>query len=120
LINLGNKHIVNNVDNHNRNGEIKLGFKLNVEDKINNDLTDIVQAKWEKVMNETGGSKLSMPIEMFSILRVYFQLAYQEGYADMLGQMKEVYENDPDLFEHMFEDEMEGLTEAVEDGEVLN
>lgn len=85
-----------------------MGFKLNVEDKINNDLTDIVQAKWEKVMNETGASKLSMPIEYFAVMRIYFQLAYQEGQADMLESMKEVYENDPDLFEEMFDDEDEG------------
>lgn len=56
-------------------------------------------------MNETGGSKLAMPLEFFSVLRVYFQLAYQEGQADMIESLKDVYHNDPDHFEHIFDDD---------------
>jgi len=73
--------------------------------KVNKDLEAIVQAKWEKVMTETESSKLALPVELFKIMRVYFQLAYQEGYADVFQEMKEVYHNDPDLFEAMFDDD---------------
>lgn len=82
-----------------------MDHKLNLDGKIDNDLTEIVQAKWEKVMNETGAHKLSIPIEMFSLLRVYFQLAYQEGQTDMLDTMRDVYHNNPDHFEYMFEED---------------
>lgn len=89
---------------------------LNLGDKIDNNLTEIVQAKWEKIMNETNGNKLALPIEVFSVLRIYFQLAYQEGQTDMLEAMKEVYENNPDLFEHMFDDEFVSEDDADENG----
>ena len=79
--------------------------KLNLDGKIDNDLTEIVQVKWEKVMNETEAHKLAIPIEMFSLLRVYFQLAYQEGQTDMLDTMRDVYHNNPDHFEYMFEED---------------
>jgi hypothetical protein len=82
-----------------------MDHKLNLDGKIDNDLTEIVQAKWEKVMNETGAHQLAIPIEMFSLLRVYFQLAYQEGQTDMLDTMRDVYHNNPDHFEYMFEED---------------
>lgn len=79
--------------------------KLKLEDKINHGLNEIVQAKWEQVMNETGVSKLDMPKEYFAVIRVLFQLGYQEGQTDTMDQMKDIYENDIDLFEEMFADE---------------
>lgn len=89
---------------------------LNLEDKIDSNLTEIVQAKWEKLMTETGAAKLAIPIEYFAVMRIYFQLAYQEGQADMLEAMKEVYENNPDLFEHMFDDDFVSEDDTEENG----
>jgi hypothetical protein len=82
-----------------------MDHKLNLDGKIDNDLTEIVQAKWEKVMNETGAHKLALNLEVFAVLRVYFQLAYQEGQTDMLDTMRDVYHNNPDHFEYMFEED---------------
>lgn len=79
--------------------------KLKLEDKINHSLNDIVQAKWETTMNESGISKIAVSEEIFALLRVTFQLGYQEGQTDTMDQMKDIYENDIDLFEEMFADE---------------
>lgn len=76
---------------------------MKVSGKLDEDLNAIVQAKWEQTIKETDAANLPIPIEMFSIIRVFFQLAYQEGQADTIAQLKQIYENDVDLFQEIFE-----------------
>lgn len=79
----------------------------NLEAKIEQELTELVQAKWETLVKETGTDKLAVPEEYLALVRIFYQLGYQEGQADMFTQVKEIYENDTDHFIEMFGDNEE-------------
>lgn len=79
----------------------------NMDSKIDKDLTALVQDKWERFVKESDIDNLRLPIEAFKVMRVVFQLAYQEGQADTFTQLKQVFEEDIDLFEEIFEDDID-------------
>ena len=78
---------------------------MKLEEKIEHHLTPLIQAKYDRLIEETGTSKLEIPKEFFEMLRMLFQLGYQEGHNDMFEQVKKIYDDDPDYFVDMFEKE---------------
>lgn len=78
---------------------------MGFEGKIEKEINELAQARWKEIVEDTGAANLTMPIEYFAIMRQYFQLAYQQGYNDLLTQMQEIYDNDADLFITIFEND---------------
>lgn len=60
--------------------------------------------KWNEIFKETGLEKMSIPREMLAVVKVYFMLAFEEGQAYMINNMREIYNHDPCLFEDFFEE----------------
>lgn len=85
------------------NGANHLGMELDT--KLEKDLAELAQARWKEIVEETGIVNLGLEMDMYSIIRQYFQLAYNQGYSDLLVQMQDIYDNDTDLFVTMFEKE---------------
>ena len=77
----------------------------NLEEKINHHVTEVVQGKWEKDMEDTGISKLAIPEEYVAIMRVCYQLGYQGGQTDTFNEIKDIFNNDIDAFQEMFDDD---------------
>lgn len=61
------------------------------------------QHSWEQTVKETELVKLGLPAETVSTLRLYYEIAYNSGQAQMFCTIKEIYDNDLDLFESFFE-----------------
>lgn len=75
------------------------------DSKVVNELNRMAQARWKEIMDETESARLSLTEEQFKIMRVYWQLSYESAVADTMTQMKEIYHNDVDLFQTIFEEE---------------
>lgn len=78
-------------------------LKNYIENKINETMNKLIQQRWEEMVKATDLDNLRLNKEMFSLMRVVFQLGYQQGQTDDFIQMQEIYDNDPDLFQAMFE-----------------
>ena len=75
----------------------------NIEGRIEPQLTALVQAKWEELIKDTGIDMQGATIEQLILMRDMFQIAYQYGISDHHQQIKEIFHNDIDKFEEMFE-----------------
>ncbi|WP_144509902.1 hypothetical protein [Bacillus sp. FJAT-22090] len=85
-------------------------MELKIARKIEEHLTLLTQEKWNELMIELGASKLLITKEQLMFSRHMYQIAYQEGCKDTHEQMKDIYFNDPDEFQEMFEkDDEENL-----------
>ena len=78
-------------------------MNLNIEGRIEPQLTALVQAKWEEFIKGTGIDLQAATIEQLILMRDMFQIAYQDGQNDMYQQIKEIYFNDVDDIVEMFE-----------------
>lgn len=77
-----------------------------VDEKINQELNKVAQERWKQIVEGTDLANLPLTMDQFSILRVYFQLGYNQGQADLHGQYQEVFHEDVDLFEKLFEEDI--------------
>lgn len=75
----------------------------NLEDRIEHHLTPLIQEKFELLVKETGTNKLIIPKEYMALVRIFYQIGYQEGQKDTFNQIKDIYNNDVDCFIDMFE-----------------
>lgn len=62
-----------------------------------------VQNSWEQVVKDTNLERLNLPPEFVAILRLYYSIAHNEGQESMMDVMRDIYDNDIDLFESFFE-----------------
>lgn len=76
----------------------------NLEDMIDDHLTPFVEDKWDEVVKDTGICHMTIPKEHVALMRILFQLGYQEGHTDLFKQFQDVYYNDVDGFIDIFED----------------
>lgn len=80
-------------------------MKIELENMMERDLTNLAQERWKQIVEETMIVELGLGMDVIIVIRQYFQLAYQQGYNDLLTQMQEIYDTDVDLFQAMFEKE---------------
>lgn len=64
---------------------------------------ELMQLAWETKMRESGMDKLDLKENELSMTRGGFLLGFGSGGEAMLNQMRDIYENDIDLFESFFE-----------------
>lgn len=77
----------------------------NLEEMIEDHLTPLVQARWDLAIKGTGICNMSIPEEYIALMRILFQIGYQEGNSDLFKQLQDVYNNDVDGFIEIFEEE---------------
>lgn len=77
----------------------------NLEELIEDHLTPLVEEKWELAVKQTNMGSMLIPQEYIALMRILFQIGYQEGHTDTFKQLQDVYNNDVDGFIEIFEDE---------------
>lgn len=65
------------------------------------------QERFKEIAEETGLANLLITPDVVSMLKVWFQLGYQEGRMDMFYEIKEIYDNDVDQFIAVFDEHEE-------------
>jgi len=73
--------------------------------KIEQIMDKMVEEKWESIAKETLLEETGFPKELLSILKLYFKLGYAEGQADLFVDLQELFWNDPDSFETLFDED---------------
>lgn len=76
----------------------------NLDELIEDQLTPMIQDKWEELIKGTNISSMDIPVEHVALMRILYQLGYQAGNTDTFTQLKDVYNNDVDGFIEIFEE----------------
>lgn len=76
----------------------------NLGELIEDSLTPLVEEKWELALKDTNMGSMLIPQEYIALMRILFQIGYQEGHTDLFKQMQDVYNNDVDGFIELFEE----------------
>lgn len=80
-----------------------------LEDKIESDYAALAEGRFHELLKDVDLTHLEIPAPFLAIMKMakqMYQIGYQDGNKDFFAQMKEIYDNDPDLFQQMFEDEI--------------
>lgn len=69
----------------------------------------VVQTNWEETLGASDLLDLNLPKEFMDIVQAYYEKGHNAGESAAIDSMREIYENDVDLFEEFFE---------IDDGDV--
>lgn len=69
----------------------------------------VSQQNWLDSMKKSGLDKLELPQSVLNLMQQAFELGHNSGQVLMLDVLKDIYDNDVDTFEDIFDPYLEGL-----------